>query len=135
MIEFSVYGKSEPQGSAKAVTLPGRKYSTIVTDNPKLKKWREKVGIIAREKMRSTGLAIVPQEMPLRVDMQFVFNRPKSVEREHVTVKPDADKLCRAIFDALTGIVYVDDAQIVAGGFSKSYGEWECVKVKVTEVA
>jgi hypothetical protein len=39
---------------------------------------------------------------------------------EHV-VKPDLDKLVRAVGDALTGILYRDDAQIVSLNASKRF--------------
>jgi Holliday junction resolvase RusA-like endonuclease len=32
------------------------------------------------------------------------------------------DKLCRAVLDALTGILYHDDAQVVSLNASKRYG-------------
>jgi crossover junction endodeoxyribonuclease RusA len=40
-----------------------------------------------------------------------------------VTHKPDLDKLCRAVLDALTGILYLDDAQVVALAASKRYAD------------
>jgi Holliday junction resolvase RusA-like endonuclease len=38
-------------------------------------------------------------------------------------VKPDVDKLSRAVMDALRGVVYADDAQVVAKVVSKHYDE------------
>ncbi|MCR4339570.1 MAG: RusA family crossover junction endodeoxyribonuclease [Gemmatimonadaceae bacterium] len=40
---------------------------------------------------------------------------------EWPTTKPDADKLTRALLDALTGVAYVDDSQVVHLGIRK---EW-----------
>lgn len=59
------------------------------------------------------------------VDATFVLRRPKSTiidgKRWDLTKpetpphikKPDSDKLVRAVLDAMTGIVYNDDAQVV----------------------
>jgi hypothetical protein len=39
----------------------------------------------------------------------------------HPTVKPDIDKLVRAINDALTGILFTDDCQVVSISMTKDY--------------
>lgn len=72
-----------------------------------------------------------PTRLPVEIGITFVFVRPKS----HYTSKgelragapthpgkPDIDKLCRAVLDALTGILYHDDAQVVSLNASKRYG-------------
>jgi Holliday junction resolvase RusA-like endonuclease len=63
---------------------------------------------------------------PVETCIIFHFKRPKKHYRADGTLRPDAptgyaygcqrgdlDKLVRAVHDALTGTVYVDDAQIV----------------------
>ena len=71
---------------------------------------------------------------PLDVRFEFRLPRPKSHYHtgkqagtlrcgspvEHVT-RPDVGKLARAVEDALTGIVWEDDAQIVDQTATKSY--------------
>lgn len=48
------------------------------------------------------------------------------------TKKPDLDKTLRAIKDALTGIVYVDDSQVVVVTIAKEWRNiedtWICVE-------
>jgi crossover junction endodeoxyribonuclease RusA len=56
------------------------------------------------------------------VEINFIFLRPKSVSREMPWVKPDLDKLIRAILDGLTGVAYEDDCQVVTIKASKHYG-------------
>lgn len=151
MLEFTIYGRPQPQGSSKSVPIPWKGHrrgdrcpackqllaNTFVTsDNPDLKKWREKVTIAAKEQVRTKDLKQYERDTPVRVDLLFVFKRPKSVrDRVHPTVKPDKDKLERAVLDSLTGVLYADDAQVVQGETAKSYGEWECVKIRVAPVA
>ena len=58
-----------------------------------------------------------PLNGPVAVRCEFVFTRPKSHTRAEravpsKTTKPDGDKLLRCTLDALTGIAYVDDAQV-----------------------
>ena len=55
-----------------------------------------------------------PLDGPVEVEIVFVFERPKSVKRDWMTVKPDIDKLVRAIFDAVSDAgVWFGDQQVV----------------------
>ena len=67
-----------------------------------------------------------PLAGPLRIDLCFVFSRPKSLiwkTREmprlrHVK-KPDVDNLAKSVFDALNGLIFIDDCQICECGITK----------------
>lgn len=63
-----------------------------------------------------------PLDGPLRVDLIFVFPRPKSMlwkskpmPRDWCPKKPDRDNSIKSFQDALNGVVWIDDAQICAG--------------------
>ena len=67
-----------------------------------------------------------PVTNPLRVDLEFVFPRPKSkvwktkpMPREWKSSKPDRDNLDKAVLDALNGLIWRDDAQVVDGRITK----------------
>jgi len=74
----------------------------------------------------------------------FQFVRPKShytakgalrdAAPRHVG-KPDIDKLCRAVLDALTGIAYADDSQVVALDASKVYGPTASTEIFIKPTA
>jgi Holliday junction resolvase RusA-like endonuclease len=56
---------------------------------------------------------------PISVKLEFVFPRTKSMIwknkpmfRVPKDTKPDIDNLCKSVFDALNGILFVDDSQI-----------------------
>ena len=49
------------------------------------------------------------------------------------TVKPDADNVYKSVADALNGVAYVDDVQVVSGGFTKRYSERPRVEITVTK--
>ena len=53
--------------------------------------------------------------------------------RKPYTKKPDADNLAKAILDALNGVAYPDDAQIVKLTVRKRYGEADMVHVLIEE--
>lgn len=77
-----------------------------------------------------------PVEGPLRMDLVFDLPRPKSAPRrvQHPTTRPDLDNLLKAIKDALRGVVYRDDSQIVALTATKKYGPAPGVSIRLTHV-
>lgn len=123
--EFTVFGVAAPQGS-KVRT----KFGGIREANPRTMPWRQEVAARALEAMGGKEPALGP----LRLTVWFHLPRPKSHYRtgKHagelkadaplwVTTKPDRTKLLRATEDALTGIVWRDDAQVVCGDAWKRY--------------
>lgn len=128
----------EPQGSARAMNLPGKKYPVVFTDNPDLIRWRKEVKRAAdAASLMAEGDAKfpIPKPWPVRVDLRFVLTAPAKCPRKRPTVKPDGDKLERAIFDALTGTLFEDDSQVVEGSWSKDYGAPERCEITVSQVA
>lgn len=140
---FMVRGKPEPAGSKKGYTV-GRKV-VIVDANDQARQWKGNVAIHARLQMHGRD----PLTGPLRVTLTFLCQRPdshylsdgftlsKAGERFLCkTSKPDVLKLARAVEDALTGIVYADDAQIIDERLKKRWttpGEKEGVYIEVSE--
>ena len=64
-----------------------------------------------------------PIEGPAVVWIDFYFKKPKSSKNKHHVVKPDNDNLQKSVFDALNGICWNDDSQIVEIHSRKLYGE------------
>jgi Holliday junction resolvase RusA-like endonuclease len=79
--------------------------------------WRSTIGLTARQH------EVKKIEGPVSMQLQFFMKKPRTVKRELPTVPPDLDKLIRAVLDALTGIAYEDDAQVVEIKASKTYDE------------
>jgi len=82
-------------------------------------------------------------DLPLKLTLKFAMPRPKSHRRasgqlkdsapRHHIGKPDVLKLARAVEDALTGVVYVDDRLIVAGHYWKGYKDSPGVTITIEE--
>ena len=84
-----------------------------------LKGWSEAVGWAAS----AAKVPLILKPHAVLVTVRFEFVRPPSVtDRYHPTVKPDVDKLLRASLDALSGIGYQDDAQVIEIRALKVYG-------------
>jgi Holliday junction resolvase RusA-like endonuclease len=85
-------------------------------------------------------------EGPLRVRFDFVFPRPKGhfgsgknatvLKRnapQYPVVKPDATKVIRSTEDALKGILWRDDSQIVTQAATKRYGTQAGCLIRVVQ--
>lgn len=122
-----VAGVPIPQGSMRHVGN-GR----IVSKNPKLKAWREK---IASEVKAAHGEPEI--DRPVRVSVIFNLPKPKSVKRNHPTVPPDLDKLQRAVGDALSiDCKYLKDDSVICEWLSrKQYDAFPSVIIAVEEIA
>lgn len=115
-------GKPEQQGSTKSFATKNGKIATTA-DNPKTKPWRAEIAACVLEQIG--GKILYQRPTPVIVIAHFVMPRPAS-EPKHTrahTRAPDLDKLCRAVGDALTGVLYDDDAQITSWGLSKRTAE------------
>jgi crossover junction endodeoxyribonuclease RusA len=141
-----VTGQPAPQGSYRAVGRSGHT-RLIPTNERALTAWRLAVSEAAEEVMNGEPLLTGP----VYVAMRFVVPRPKGHYRQSAKrwwqqlpsapvrpyKRPDLDKLCRAIGDALTGRVYRDDSQITTLVASKHYvirpDDWTGVEILVTE--
>ena len=54
---------------------------------------------------------------PVRIGVRFYMPQPQSRRKERwPVVKPDLDKLVRSVLDALKGVAYEDDSQVVSFG-------------------
>jgi Holliday junction resolvase RusA-like endonuclease len=150
-VTFDVRGKPQPAGSKKAFPIRRKEGGgwvatgkvAVVDDNPKAKGWQAEVGYAGAVAMEAIGVTI-PWDGPLGLAAIFTIRRPKGhfgtgrnagVVKASAClwpiVKPDATKLLRAIEDALTGVVWTDDAQVVEQLATKCYGEPEGAHVQI----
>ncbi|NBK23123.1 MAG: RusA family crossover junction endodeoxyribonuclease [Spirochaetia bacterium] len=119
---FKVEGVPIPKGSTKAFVINGRAATTNA--NPRTKDWQQRISMQAQT---CRGDSYIPKtnrgDDGVGIIAKFMFPRPKVDKkgRRLMTVKPDLDKLMRTIGDALTGIIYDDDSQIVSICASKDY--------------
>jgi len=140
-LEFRVIGVAQQMGSKRAFVPRGWTRPIITDTNRNLKSWQTLV---------AEGASHAIQQLPasertllmegVRLTVAFYLPRPKSLPRRVTahTKAPDVDKLARSLGDALTRIVYQDDAQIVDLIAMKRYaplGQSPYVDVRVESTA
>jgi Holliday junction resolvase RusA-like endonuclease len=135
-ISFTVIGTPQPQGSSRAFVPKGWTRAIITSANSKLKPWRQEIAGTAQVAMNESKIGLL-ENVPLAIEAAFFFDKPKSAKKSllHKITKPDADKLLRGLLDALTGIVFKDDAQIVQCIVRKGFGVPSRVEVSVMGVS
>lgn len=113
----------------------GAKFPVVTSDNPKLKPWRQEIAITAFAEMRAQNCTLLDVS-PVRLAINFVFQKPKSARKSALfkTTKPDLDKLIRAVCDALSGVVFRDDAQVAHCDLAKTFGEPSRTEITITEL-
>lgn len=141
-LHFTVYGQAEPAGSKRAVTWrarDGRSGTNVVDANPKAAGWKKQVAQEAGKLMQGKEL----MEGPLAVTFEFFIPRPKGHYGKrgllpsapaYPTTRPDVGKLSRGTCDALTGVVWRDDAQLVTDVQRKRFGSPARVEIHVRQI-
>lgn len=108
LLDVFVPGKPISQGS-KTRTKFGMRESS-----KDLAPWRERLTYTARQ---SYGAAPpIARTTPVTLVLEFVMPRPSAAPKRSTPPAirmPDLDKCIRAVGDALTGVVFMDDAQVV----------------------
>jgi Holliday junction resolvase RusA-like endonuclease len=100
----------------------------------RLRLWRHAINDEARK--HADGKLI---EGPVTMSVHFKLLKPKSAPKKKRTwpigkMSGDLDKLARAVGDALTGVLFVDDCQIIEWLVSKDYGDKPGAMVTVIEM-
>lgn len=131
LLSFRVDGVAQSRGSKRPITAKGSRRGLLIDSNPKAKPWMEVVRVVARQAMRDAGY-IEPFNFALSMTMTIFRPRIKGhygtkglkpSAPAFPTTKPDVGKYARAIEDAMSGTVYVDDSYLVDSWPSKRWGE------------
>lgn len=124
-LSFDVVGTPAPQGSKRGfVNRHTGKVSMVESSSERVRSWRSDVRDAAEKAVADDGWPL--ERGPVAVTVVFRIGRPKghygtgrnadvlkASAPPFPAKKPDLDKLARATLDALTGIVFADDEQVV----------------------
>lgn len=128
-IIFFVPGIPATQGSKRPFVNKKTGKAIVVEDCKQNRPWRTDVKAFASEAYDGPLL-----DGPLRLTAEFRLPRPKGHygsgrnaelvkpnSPAYPNVKPDLSKLTRALEDALKGVIWLDDSQVVAHDIRKVY--------------
>lgn len=120
-IAFHAFGQAAPQGSKNSYPIyrgsgEDRVFTgktRVVESSAKVAPWRDAVSTMARVAI-SKHRGWVPLDGPLVVDMVFTMEKGSTLPKWKAwhDVTPDLDKLARSTGDALSKVVWVDDARV-----------------------
>lgn len=139
MISFFVPGLTRPKGSKRAFALKSQgaytgRVALVESAGGPLKAWERQISLIAAaQRIGSNGLL----DGPIKLTLDFVLLRPASHPKRRKTwpiARPDYDKLARSATDALTGIIWRDDSQVVEAHIRKDYGDPPGVRITVETI-
>jgi crossover junction endodeoxyribonuclease RusA len=130
-LSLTVLGDPKAQGSKRAILHRSTKRPILIeSGGAPLRTWRQDIVAAAQEELNGDG----PLEGPVKVSLFFFMRSPKKPKAPLPITRPDADKLCRAVLDALTTAgVMRDDSQVTSLSARKRYGEPPRVVIFATE--
>jgi crossover junction endodeoxyribonuclease RusA len=113
----NIPGPAATKGSTKSFVSFATGRVVTKTDSSTLASWTAKVGWA----LKQHGVRLVPKPGAVAVRVILRRRRPAKAKSTHPTTRPDCDKILRATLDALTGIAYDDDSQVVEAVVTKQY--------------
>lgn len=133
MIEFEVSGEPVAKGRPRV-------FGKVAVTPTKTVNYENLVKVMFMQQIKDKK----PLEGALKVTMVLVFTIPKSASNKKKAEmiegtirpikRPDIDNCIKAVTDALNGLAYKDDSQIVQIYCEKIYGEIPKVTVRIEEI-
>ena len=133
--------KAQPRQRHRVMTFGDRHVAVNYTpkDDP-VNAFKATVRILLRQAYVGS-----PIRGPVGLAVSFIMPRPKSkfwktksMPREWHSIKPDSDNLVKSLKDALTGLAWLDDAQVCLEHIGKAVGSGDDsprVEVRITELS
>ena len=137
-MRFVVEGK--PQGKARARTFFNHNTGKMQSITPEQTKSYEE---LIRWSYKASGGKYLGDK-PIEISIRAYYAIPQSfsrVKREQALqgeirpmTKPDTDNIIKVVLDALNGVAYYDDKQVISVSCDKWYGEIGCLVVELKEL-
>jgi Holliday junction resolvase RusA-like endonuclease len=139
LLVIRVPGK--PQAWERAGQLRKRGKPTIHYTPSATRNYKTAIGLVASRAMAGRE----PSKFPIFLSVTFCLPIPSSwprrekesalAEERLPTSRPDLDNFAKGVKDALTGIAYADDAQVVILQLRKVYAAIPSTEIQVREIA
>ncbi|GIO36233.1 hypothetical protein J41TS12_10940 [Paenibacillus antibioticophila] len=136
IVQFTIYGEPVAQGRPKFSTAGG---FAKAYDPAKSRDYKDYVRLAATEHAPK-----VPLEGPIGMVLTVYRSTPKSFSKRRAalaeageitpTTKPDVDNYLKGVKDALKGIIWRDDSQVVEVYARKRYSTRPRIEVKIKQL-
>ena len=134
MTQFTVLGAPRGKERPRAAKLRDR---TIVYTPKKTKDYEREIATAYRTQCRGIFSGAVAIEIHAYYEIPKSASRKRVLDmvsdRERPTKKPDGDNIAKAVCDALNGVAYKDDSQVVDLTVRKYYSKFPHVQVFISE--
>lgn len=137
MIHLTVYGEPVAQGRPKFSTAGG---FVKAYDPAKSRNYKDYVRLAAAEHAPASLL-----EGPIGMMLTIYRSMPKSFSKRKAaaaeagelrpTTKPDVDNYLKGVKDALKGVIWKDDSQVVEVFVQKRYSSRPRIEVKIKDLS
>jgi Holliday junction resolvase RusA-like endonuclease len=147
MIQIVIDGFAQAQRAPQGVIVPPlpaalrKRHSVRMYSPAEVRKWQAEARYLAAQHMKGQ----MPLKGQLLVDIRVHLAPPASMPKKklalalagliHPITRPDCDNYAKSTLDALNGICWLDDAQIVHLTVSKHYSEKPRVEIDISERA
>jgi Holliday junction resolvase RusA-like endonuclease len=131
----------KPQAWERAGQLRRRGKPTIHYTPSSTRNYKTAIALVAARAMAGRE----PSKLPIYLGCTFCLEIPRSwskrekaaalTEARLPTSRPDLDNFAKGVKDALTGIAYADDAQVVILQLRKVYAAIPSTEIQVREIA
>jgi Holliday junction resolvase RusA-like endonuclease len=75
-----------------------------------------------------------PMTGAVEIEIKFNFIKAKSSKLIACTKRPDIDNLIKGVLDALNGVAFMDDSQIVRLVSEKNFSSKDGIEIFITEI-
>ena len=134
MTQFTGLGAPQGKERPRAAKLRDR---TIVYTPKKTKDYEREIATAYRTQCRGIFSGAVAIEIHAYYEIPKSASRKRVLDmvsdRERPTKKPDGDNIAKAVCDALNGVAYKDDSQVVDLTVRKYYSKFPHVQVFISE--
>lgn len=122
-VNHEILGKPRPRFSNGHVYTPAKflNYEKLIANSYRLV---------------SSHKATKPVSVEIDIYDALPKSRPKKIQSEENTFKPDIDNVAKIVLDALNDVAYIDDAQVISLKVTKHQRERNItshIKVKIQE--
>ena len=127
----------QPKGKSRARTFYDKRINKMRSITPEQTKSYEE---LIRWCYKASGGEYLGDK-PISLTIKAYYEIPKSFSKSkrlqalqgqlRPLVKPDIDNVCKSVLDALNGVAYYDDKQVISVVCEKWYAEKGCLEIEV----